>query len=249
MTTSTPETSPKARRRSALLIAGGVLILAVAVILQAWPHPKTIHVPREQPLTEYLPKNAGDWKGADQAMAGTEALEGRVEEILRYDEAVLRKYTKDSREFTVYISYWSPGKIPSREVAFHIPDKCWVFAGWKRQFLDTAYECKVDGLTLPYGQYRIFDSEGGRQHVLYWHLYDGNVILYNAGDSPDNLSMLTDLLKRGIHQRGEQYFIRVASSSPLAELWSDPGFQEVMSKVAGLGLMDLAKAKAKATQG
>lgn len=34
----------------------------------------------------------------------------------------------------------------------------------------------------------------------------------------------------------EQYFIRLTSDRPLAEIESDPGFQEVLGALAGLGL-------------
>lgn len=204
-------------------------------LAQLWPQSQVAVISRESALAEYLPKHVGNWVSKDLPLAGTEAMDGKVEEILRFDDAILRQYRQGGREFTVYIAYWRPGQISSREVAFHIPDKCWVFNGWKREFVDIDYRCTVGGNPVSAAQYRIFSSSGGKQHLIYWHVYDGRVILYRPDDSPSDLTMLTDLLKRGLRQRGEQYFLRVASSTPLSELWLDSGFQEVISRVVQLG--------------
>jgi hypothetical protein len=125
--------------------------------------------------------------------------------------------------------------MPSREVAFHIPDKCWVAAGWKRTAASYAFQRDSEAGRLAPAQYREFEMPGQRQHVLYWHIFNGRTIVYNPDGSPSDLSMLTDLYRRGRRQRGEQYFIRVASPAPLDQLWPDEGFQEILGLIAPLG--------------
>ncbi|MBW7896402.1 MAG: hypothetical protein H3C27_14940 [Opitutaceae bacterium] len=45
-----------------------------------------------------------------------------------------------------------------------------------------------------------------------------------------------DTLHYAIEGSAEQYFIRLTSDRPFAEIESDPGFREVLGALAGLGL-------------
>ena len=211
------------------------LVLLSATVLQVLPYPQTPIVRRDLPLAAYLPTDVAGWHGEDRPLAGTESLADAVRSTLDYDEAILRCYQKGPREFTVYIAYWQPGKTASRDVAFHIPDKCWVSVGWKRTAADYDFRRTLDGRSLAPAQYREFEEPGELQHVIYWHIFNGRTIIYNPDGSPSDLSMITDLLRRGLRQKGEQYFIRIASSTPLDELWTDPGFRRVLEAVAPLG--------------
>jgi hypothetical protein len=218
-----------------LLLAWLGVLLAALVGLQQVPASGPAGAPRVLALAEYLPRGVAGWRAEDLPMAGTEALAGVVQEVLNYDEAVLRAYRRDGREFTVFVAYWRAGKMPARSVAFHIPDKCWTAAGWSRTYADYEYRRAAAGAPLAPGQYREFVHAGARQHVVYWHVFGDRAIRYNPDGSPTDLSMLTDLLRRGFRQKGEQYFIRIASESPLDGLWSDAGFQDVLELVAALG--------------
>jgi len=218
-----------------LLLAVLAFLLVSAFVLQVLPYPETPVVRRDLPLPAYLPSDVAGWHGEDRPLAGTEALADAVKSTLDYDEAILRCYRKGSQEFTVYIAYWQPGKTASRDVAFHIPDKCWVSVGWKRAAADYDFRRALDGRPLAPAQYREFEQAGELQHVIYWHIFNGRAIVYNPDGSPSDLSMVTDLLRRGLRQKGEQYFIRIASSTPLDELWTDPGFRRVLEAVAPLG--------------
>ncbi len=217
------------------LLAVLSLVLVTAFVLQALPYPQVPVVKRDIPLAAYLPMDIDGWHGEDRPLAGTESLAGAVKSTLDYDEAIFRSYRDGTREFTVYIAYWRAGKTASRDVAFHIPDKCWVSVGWKRTAADYCFRRTLDGRILAPAQYREFEQPGDRQYVIYWHIFNGRAIIYNPDGSPSDLSMITDLLRRGLRQKGEQYFIRIASSTPLDDLWTDPGFQRVMELVAPLG--------------
>ena len=224
------------RRFAQKALLGGLIVLLCAGIL-----PQTLQRAAEPvlkpklPLADYLPVSMAGWHGIDQPLAETEALAGSVKTILNYDDTVYRVYRKGDAQFSVYVSYWSPGKMPAREVAFHIPDKCWTAAGMKRTAADYGYQRMFDGKLLAPAQYREFEATNLHQKVIYWHIYDGKTIIYNPDGSPSNFSLLTDLLRRGLNQRAEQFFIRISSPGGFDELWPDAGFQEILEHLAPLG--------------
>jgi hypothetical protein len=67
------------------------------------------------------------------------------------------------------------------------------------------------------------------------NLVTGVAGFFASRTSASDLSMLTDLLRRGLHQRGEQFFIRISSPGNLDALWADRGFQDVIELIAPLG--------------
>jgi hypothetical protein len=228
--------APSPRRFAPKALLGGLIALLCAGILpQTFQHAAEPVLKPKLPLADYLPVNMAGWHGIDQPLAETEALAGSVKTILNYDDTVYRVYRKGDMQFSVYVSYWSPGKMPAREVAFHIPDKCWTAAGMKRTAADYSYERTLEGRPLAPAQYREFEATNLHQKVIYWHIYDGKSIVYNPDGSPSNLSLFTDLLRRGLNQRAEQFFIRISSPGGFDELWPDAGFQEILEHLAPLG--------------
>ncbi|WP_404420281.1 exosortase-associated EpsI family protein [Nibricoccus sp. IMCC34717] len=190
---------------------------------------------RNVPLNDYFPASMFGWTGDNLPLAQTESAVSKTEKILRLDEFIFRSYRKAGLEFSVYVAYWSPGKIAAREVAFHIPDKCWLTAGWERRGATYDHVIAVDGRPLAPCQLRQFANSSTTQNVIYWHLFNGVPIVYNRDGSPSDLSMLTDLFKLGLKLKGEQYFIRISSATPLDELMKDEGFVQVMELVGDLG--------------
>ncbi len=228
------------RRAARFQIAHGVLgylalLLAVAVVLQLLPYPKSAVVKRSVPLGDYFPRSMSGWHSEDRPLAETEAAEGAVREILNYDEALLRTYKKDGREFSLYVAYWQPGKMSAHEIAFHVPDKCWPAVGWKRIAADYHYQPAGEGRLLAPAQYREFQIRDQLAYVLYWHVFNGRVVLYNPDGVPTRLSKLSELFTFGLHQKGEQYFIRITSPDPLEQVANDDGFQEILELIAPLG--------------
>lgn len=218
-----------------VLLGGLVALLVAGVVPQMLQRTAEPVLKPKLPLADYLPTGMAGWHGNDLPLAETEALAGSVKSILNYDDTVYRIYRKGGAEFSVYIAYWSPGKMPAREVAFHIPDKCWTAAGMKRTAADYAYQRTFDGRELAPAQYREFEATNTHQKVIYWHIYDGRTIIYNPDGSPSNFSLLTDLFRRGLNQRAEQFFIRISGPGDFDELWRDPGFQDVLEHIAPLG--------------
>ncbi len=222
-------------RMHGALLAWLALLLAAAIGLQILPQRESSLVKREAPLADYFPREMAGWHSEDRPPAETEAEIARVRRLLNYDETLLRLYRKGEREFSLYVSYWRPGKMPAREIAFHVPDQCWVSVGWTESAANYNYQREFEGHLLAPAQYREFDGLGGRQYVFYWHILNGRAIIYSPEGTHSQLTTLGALFRLGLNHKGEQYFIRIASSSPLENLWNDEGFQEVMELIAPLG--------------
>lgn len=222
-------------RISPLLSILGLLTALSCGALQFAHFPLLAVVARNTSLTNYFPEQMSGWQSEDRSLAETEAVAEEVERILQYDEYVYRSYKKDGREFSLYVCYWKPGKMPSREIAFHIPDKCWPTAGWERTSVTHDFKFSHPPVPLGPGQLRAFTQKGHTQHVLYWHIFSGRILVYNRDGSPGDLTIFTDLLKLGLKLRGEQYFIRISSPEPLETLAEDDGFQQILELVAPLG--------------
>jgi hypothetical protein len=64
--------------------------------------------------------------------------------------------------------------------------------------------------------------------------------LYDYGERfnaiPDPWRWWKDTVEQAAYGSREQLFVRVATEVPLEQIWSDPGFQDVMESVAKLGL-------------
>jgi hypothetical protein len=80
------------------------------------------------PKQEELPPG---WTVEYKPIADTPEMKKAVAELLNYDDAVYAVYSNGTRHLSVYIAYWTPGKMAQRLVAGHTPDVCWVGAGWR----------------------------------------------------------------------------------------------------------------------
>jgi hypothetical protein len=218
-----------------MLLGGLAFVLAVAIVLQLLPYPLKTVVRRDLPLEEFFPRGVAGWSSEDRPLGETESVRGAVKKLLNYDDAFFRVYRKDGREFAVYVAYWLPGKMPAREIAYHVPDKCWVTAGWARTAANYKYNCPLPDQNLAPAQYREFKYDERHQYVIYWHIFDGRPIAYNPNGPPSDFSKLTDLVNLGLRQKGEQYFIRISSATPFQELGTEEAFQQIMELVAVLG--------------
>jgi len=217
------------------LLGGLALLLAAAIGLQFWTSPEAPAGKRDAPLAEYFPRDMAGWHSEDRPPAETEAEIVRTKKLLNYDETILRFYRKGSQEFSLYVSYWRAGKMPAREIAFHVPDQCWVSSGWTQRAANRSFQREFEGRLLAPAQYREFEGGAGRQYVIYWHILNGSPIVYSDDGTHSQLTTLNALFRHGLSHKGEQYFIRIASPGPLDDLWADEGFQELMELIAPLG--------------
>jgi len=230
-------TEPGWRRWSLLAPA---VVLAAAVMLQG------VSVVREPPparapgLEAAIPAVVPGWTSRALPLGPSEFVATAAEKVLNFDEVLNREYASAGRSFGLYVAYWGPGKMPSRLVASHTPDRCWTENGWRCRAMRFRQPESVGGTPLQPAEWRLFDPpQGGPPvYVLYWHLVDGRV--YDYGDRfnaiPDPYRWWKDVVQQVVLGNREQYFIRLTSTQPLDTLWNDPGFLAVVRSLELLGL-------------
>ncbi len=233
-----PERTRAWWRHGSLMLPAAVLLVAVLVqgvhLFSETPKPRGPHLARAVPLD--LP----GWTGREVPLGPNEFIAGEVEKVLNYDEVLNHEYTRGGEEFGVYVAYWGAGKMPTRLVASHTPDRCWTENGWHCLEMKFRQSEVFDGRPLQPAEWRLFEPPlGGKPtYVLYWHLVEGRTYDYGErfNDVPSPLLWWKDALQQALLGSREQYFIRLTSSEPLENLWSDPGFGEVLRGLAQLGL-------------
>ena len=180
-----------------------------------------------------LPAGHSGWSATDEPLGATLSELKAVKTILNYDEVVNRVYRKDGLEFGVYAAYWQPGKMSVRDVAAHVPDICWQFAGWKIDAFRTIGPNFGVFSSLSGGRCRVFKSDSDRKYVAFWHMLDGRPILYSEAAQIPWSAIFTDALRFGKSIKGEQYLIRITSNRPLEELPRDPLISAVVAYLSG----------------
>jgi hypothetical protein len=243
--------TPRQRGRPWLVAALGAM-LALAVFLQ-WLGSMGGGAPAEtRKVAEILPVVVQGWESVDKDLADSPGEKAAQSELLNYDDAVFRVYSPSERgsaSFAIYLAHWNPGRMSPRLVAGHTPDVCWPAAGWVRQPAEeglaggdgqtenVAVSQMLSAAGLPPGQFRVFELQGDTEHLVFWHVFGDELVNYDTTSAPPWYAMFSDLFKRGLNQRREQWFIRISSPEPLSRLGRDAGFQAVLAKLreAGLG--------------
>lgn len=220
------------------------LVLTTSVALQGTHLFRETPRPRNLRLSQAVPATIPGWEGRDVPLGPNEFVAGEVEKVLNFDQVLYREFRHSGKTFGVYVAYWGPGKMPTRFVASHTPDRCWTENGWHCLEMKFRQKEAVDGAPLQPAEWRLFEPpEGGRPtYVLYWHLVDGRV--YDYGDRfnavPDPMRWLKDAVQQVFLGSREQLFIRLTSNEPLEQLLADPGVAEVLRSLEGLGLSENA---------
>lgn len=216
----------------------GLLFIALVLIVYGTAN---IPDPRfKRQLRDLLPKATSDWTIKEKPIADSEELKQAVGELLNFDDGVFVDYLSNSGErVSVYIAYWTPGKMSHRLVATHTPDVCWVGAGWQK--LNSARlpeQTTADGTKIPAGESRIFIANGSYEHVWFWHIVGSESKSYGTGSAPPWHAALTDLFRKGLNQREEQFFIRISSPKPLEQTTLDSYLTTIFESIP---LENLAK--------
>lgn len=178
----------------------------------------------------------------DLEIAGTESVSKAVEEGLGFSDYRYREYRKDGMQFAVYLAYWQDRKRHYMDLGTHAPDNCWVSNGWtmepklpKRVFsvqsLATSSQQLGTRQTWP-AEDRVFHSGGNTIYVVYWHLLDGQPLDYTRYGTGKTVGYLLDNISHYWRGTGEQYFLRISSNTPMAELEKVPAFQAVLASLA-----------------
>lgn len=230
---------------------GRALTGALAVILAGVAAFQVFFRPHATPtagpstrLVEALPNELQRWTVADELLGQTEAGGRAALRTLNLDDYVYRRFSKGATWFTIYGAYWPAGRMPTRLVASHTPDRCWTENGMQCVEMGFREIYRIEGKELLPAEYRAFIRPVGDQKtfVAYWHTVEGKVYDYGARFSavPHPWLWWKDTLAQATQGSREQLFVRIASNTPLNELWTDRDFQTVMTKVADLGLWDSA---------
>ena len=228
-----------------IFVGGGVLglFLVLIVYLSLFAH-TTIHF--TQPIAEVVPTEVSGWTSKDLPLAATESMQETVNRILQFDQYVYRLYEHEDTQVTVYVAYWSPGKVTTTDAGVHNPDSCWVNAGWTRVERKHGLEVTLkEGALVPF-EYGVYQMEESRLPVIFWHIVGGEINRYEEQKEGwrdglmgriDRLPLvLGDLKKYGLNQRREQMFIRITANKSFGELFKDPNFLRLLEALKPLGI-------------
>lgn len=235
-----------AKRWPWLLIAGGlVLILAVGAVVRSLhstpvvPAGAVARPPAILALEEFHPPG---WTVETLPLGETELLRQKVQETLNFDHAAFVRFRRGEREFSLYIAYWSPGRVTAREVRHHTPDTCWVQSGWEEKARDDTCRVSSGILKTVIGQGRTYTQRDYVQHVQFWHLMNGRLVPHWTYGQPTPLHILGAILGDAHAVRGEQFFVRISSPAPLEWLWQEPVGEQLLHMLAPIGILSGEKA-------
>ena len=209
------------------VLCGAALLFLAAVVLQilGWMENRSSG---SDGLANLKHLKINGWETTNVPLGDTPEMRQIVSDVLGYDDVVSWEMTRADRlSIQVYAAYWAGGKRSAKEVGTHTPDICWINAGWKREEVGHSQFRLRDGRLLKPAESRSFNQRGAHIYVVFWHVYGDEVISYGARE-PSFFDGITDLLKLGLKGRQKQYFIRIASSRPLAEFINEPAFQELL---------------------
>jgi len=233
--------------RRALLIAGVGALLALVALLVA----VEVFADHRRRFTgdvaRALPGSVAGWVRRDVPVAVGSAAAANVQGILNYSQVAQAVYAKDDLQILVYVAYWEPGKVSVVDAGSHNPDSCWVNNGCVRTERRYAVATQVGGRPLrPYEAGTYLVPRGGRQHVAFWHLVNGEPNRYEdqregwrdglVGRLERLPLLLKDIQNHGLNQKSEQMFIRLSSPTPFPELLARQDVQALLRELEALGI-------------
>lgn len=204
------------------LLAGAIALLCYGAT--HLPAPKF-----DGDVRKLLPPAPSGWKLTEKPIAESPEMKEAVGELLNFDDGVLVDYIGPSNErLSVYIAYWTPGRMSHRLIATHTPDVCWVGGGWRKT---TEQDTSSALPHLPTGEARTFEIAGTTEYVWYWHLVGEESKRYGTGFAPPWYAAITDMFEKGLNQREEQFFIRLSSSTPLESFQNTDILRDLMAAI------------------
>jgi Protein of unknown function (DUF3485) len=204
-----------------LLLNASLLLIVIGLV--AYGSTKIPEPTFEGKLKDLLPLAPSGWAMKEKPIAESAEMQQAVGELLNFDDGIFADYTNSAGDrLSVYLAYWTPGKMSHRLVAGHTPDVCWEGGGWVRTHKAQTPALHLVGILrardIPVGEDRIFTAQSTPEYVWFWHLVGDQVKSYGTGYAPKWYSPITDLFDQGLNQRKEQFFIRLSSNRPLASL-------------------------------
>lgn len=242
----TLRSAPPSSGRRVLLGGSMVLLLgAIALVIYGGHRPmrRTFH----GHVADLLPTAADlpGWTIQELPIADTPEMQKKVGEVLNFDDGAFCIYTHGTDRLSVYIAYWTPGRMSSRLVAGHTPDVCWVNGGWKVDAAESGAELAVDisGPGTPQrasvqavtpllpAEERTMSKDGATEYVAFWHRVGDEIVSYRTHGLPPWYAAFGDMLRRGLDQRQEQFFIRISSNRPVSEWPELTAYRKIMQRM------------------
>jgi hypothetical protein len=234
-----PMPTANARKTGPWLMLACTLILAISLLFQAFGKseaPKGSVVSGQ--LGKRLPVGFAGWQTQDLPIGANEVLRNRTNELLQFDDYIYRQYSRGTLRLAVYAAYWAPGKMPTRLVATHTPDRCWTENGWK--CIDQKFGVPVSTeASISRAQWRIFRPPLGddKEYVFFWLLVGGQP--YDFGQRlntvPDPVQWWWNVVQDYRHGSYEQTFIRITSNRPFDAFEGEPAWEEILHALAKFG--------------
>jgi len=234
--------SPRVRVGVMAAVAAVLLgaILLQWVVTQYFAYDHSTGTAKNARMQSLLGAPLNGWEMKDEPLANTEAYAQDVRTALNLDDYFYRIYRRADASFAVFVCYWAPNKMPANLVASHTPDRCWSQSGWICDKFDLWRDMPAGAERLQPGFWRTFRGPAGhRQEVIYWHLIGGRAQLYSGNRFNQVVNWRfwwKEAFLFGVNGNAEQYFVRITSERPLSELWGMPGFQEMLTRLAGMGV-------------
>lgn len=222
-------------------LAGGTVLLAALLLLGLAELKPVPEGTLQRPLAELIPSSVPGWQVRDLDLGPTESVTQRSFDLLRLDDFVHREFRRGDRQFSVYVAYWKPGKMPVRLVNQHTPDRCWTEVGWVCTDRQWNVRREVNGQALQPGQWGVYEIHDYRNYTYFWHVVGDRAHWYGGERLNTKTSLTTvweDFSKFGLNVHREQFFVRIVSPEPMDDLWDDPAFQTVMQALAELCLAE-----------
>jgi hypothetical protein len=123
-------------------------VLGVALAVQGLGSMHETPRSRGPHLAQQVPAAIIGWRGRNVPLGPNEFLQSTATRILNYDDYVYREFTRADLHFGVYVAYWGSGKMPTRFVASHTPDRCWTENGWRCLQMKFREKREIDGGAL-----------------------------------------------------------------------------------------------------
>lgn len=74
-------------------------------------------------------------------------------------------------------------------------------------------------------------KDGVTEYVAFWHRVGDDVVSYRTQGKPPWYAALGDMLRRGLDQRQEQFFIRISSNRPIEEWPEMEAYRQVVARL------------------
>ncbi len=201
-----------------LLLLVEVLLMALTAVVTASPDGRS--------LAERLPREVAGWRMEKRGVGETASVESATAMALQYDEAEVRIYRQGNVQIEVFVARWGAGKTSINVPAGHLPDKCWALSGWVKMRAETS---DVRGEEWAW---RRFQAPHVMLETLFAHSAGGVRVPYTPEGRIGYPKLLQRMFRQPFALRGEQYFVRLSSETPVVDWWAVPGFQELYADIA-----------------